>query len=442
MNNKKTPRQTKSRSSAASNSESELTLGNSSQIVPTTDSMSDHSITITPSRKSKFHQPIFSTQSPSRAEKGSIGDGSFLSEKKSTCEPFFGQPAALSQDSISKEDQSPTDCSGSQTDFSDPVYKKLARMNGEVNRMTKAELRRSLAELHLHTGGVKEVLKKRLKNFYKRKKLTAANLKKGIEHPQYDYYVVIDYEATCQENNNNFIQEIIEFPAVLVDAEQKKIVGMFREFCKPTLNPVLSDFCKQLTGVNQSEVDNASEFAVVLDHFEEWMEAWSLGSTHTFAVLTDGPWDIFRFLSKQCELSSVPFPRWARKWVNMRKAYCNFYDCKRCNLEQMLQNLGLQFEGRPHCGLDDSKNIARIVCHLLEDGCCIKPNETYSGAPSPTKSSSSRFRDTGDGMHSGDFTTRTRENPHHSCMSGKERSGLETDEEVSDLLFYFRLQSN
>ena len=26
---------------------------------------------------------------------------------------------------------------------------------------------------------------------------------------------------------------------------------MFREFCKPVLNPVLTEFCKQLTGVNQ-----------------------------------------------------------------------------------------------------------------------------------------------------------------------------------------------
>lgn len=402
--------------------------------------MSDHSIMVIPGRKSKFHQPIIN-QKPSIAEKGAIGDGSYKSEKQNTGELHILEPGPLSQTCVSTEgqSQSASSVSHSQSDFSDPVYKKLARLNGEINRMSKDDLRRRLAEFHLHTGGVKEVLKKRLKNFYKRTKLTAASLKKGVENWQYDYYVIIDYEATCLEDNNNFVQEIIEFPAVLVDAEQMKIVGMFREFCKPTVNPKLSDFCKQLTGVNQTEVDNASEFAVVLDHFEDWMESWGLGSTHTFSVVTDGPWDIFRFLSKQCELSSVPFPRWARRWVNMRKVYCNFYDCKRCNLEQMLRNLGLQFEGRPHCGLDDSKNIARIVCHLLEDGCCIKPNEAYGGSPSPPKSSTSRFRDTGDGMHSGDFSAREKPAP---CISVKERAGLDTDEDVSDLLYYFHLQSN
>jgi hypothetical protein len=38
----------------------------------------------------------------------------------------------------------------------------------------------------------------------------------------------------------------------------------------------------------QSEVDNASEFPGVLKRFEEWMAARGLGTTHTFAIITDG----------------------------------------------------------------------------------------------------------------------------------------------------------
>ena len=38
----------------------------------------------------------------------------------------------------------------------------------------------------------------------------------------------------------------------------------------------------------QSEVDTAAEFAVVLDHFEKWMEARGLGSHHSVAIGTDG----------------------------------------------------------------------------------------------------------------------------------------------------------
>lgn len=37
-------------------------------------------------------------------------------------------------------------------------------------------------------------------------------------------------------------------------------------------------------------------------------------------------------------------------------------------LHSMLEASGFIFDGQPHCGLDDSKNIARIAVRLLEDG--------------------------------------------------------------------------
>ena len=44
--------------------------------------------------------------------------------------------------------------------------------------------------------------------------------------PDYDFYLVIDFEATCQEQNTpDFKHEIIEFPIVLVDAMEMKVVG-------------------------------------------------------------------------------------------------------------------------------------------------------------------------------------------------------------------------
>ena len=36
---------------------------------------------------------------------------------------------------------------------------------------------------------------------------------------------------------------------------------------------------------------------------------------------------------------------------------------------------GMEFEGQPHSGLDDAKNIARIVVRLLKDRAVIRVNE-------------------------------------------------------------------
>lgn len=94
--------------------------------------------------------------------------------------------------------------------------------------------------------------------------------------------------------------------------------------------------------------------------------------------LSSRPWDMSRFLYLSCQLHGLKFPKWARKWINIRKTFSNFYDCKRLNLSQMLESVGFEFEGQPHCGLDDSKNIARLAIKLLNDGCQFLVNEELS----------------------------------------------------------------
>ncbi len=82
-----------------------------------------------------------------------------------------------------------------------------------------------------------------------------------------------------------------------------------------------------------------------------------------------------RFLHLQCLMSKVPFPRWARKWINIRKSFSNFYGFRRSKLSVMLENMGLSFEGQQHSGIDDARNIARIAIRMLQDGADIKVNE-------------------------------------------------------------------
>ncbi len=64
--------------------------------------------------------------------------------------------------------------------------------------------------------------------------------------------MVLDFEATCQEGDKKFKQEIIEFPIVLVDLEKKQINDkFFHYYIKPVENPKLTDFCKDLTKIKQ-----------------------------------------------------------------------------------------------------------------------------------------------------------------------------------------------
>ncbi|GFO48394.1 3'-5' exoribonuclease 1 [Plakobranchus ocellatus] len=336
--------------------------------------------------------------------------------------------------------------------FGDDLTMKLSRINGAINKMTKDQMQEKLSSIGLNTCGVKDVLKKRLKNYYKRQRTAQCNRALTEDEVlKFDYLVVIDFEATCSETNDNFVHEIIEFPAVLVDARGQVICDDFQRFCKPRLNPKLTPFCTSLTGITQTVVDQAQYFPEVLAEFEEWMASHKLGTEHKFAVLTDGPWDMSRFLKTQTEISNIPFPRWARQWINLRKAYTAFYGCGKVNLQHMLQDLGMTFEGRPHCGLDDSRNIAAIALRLLMDGCIMRINE-YQREEKPAGR--------GEGGSGGTRGSSIHQPPHRSPpksrmtqkrqqgREGQSIQGNETEdipqegENIEDLLHYLKLQKS
>uniref|UniRef100_A0A8C1BSL7 Exoribonuclease 1 n=1 Tax=Cyprinus carpio carpio TaxID=630221 RepID=A0A8C1BSL7_CYPCA len=253
------------------------------------------------------------------------------------------------------EKQEPS--SPKQGDFSDPVYKEIAVANGAINRMNRDELRAKCAELKLDTRGVKDVLRKRLKSYYKKQKLMHSAAAAGNTDTYFDYICVVDFEATCEENNPpNYLHEIIEFPIVLIDIHTLEI----------------------------KMVDEAETFPQVLKRAVSWLLEKELGTKYKYTFLTDGSWDMGKFLHTQCKLSCIRYPQFARKWINIRKSYGNFYKVPRTQTKLicMLENLGMQYDGRPHCGLDDSRNIARIAIYMLKDGCQLRVNEClHSGEP-------------------------------------------------------------
>ncbi|XP_011755608.1 3'-5' exoribonuclease 1 isoform X3 [Macaca nemestrina] len=220
------------------------------------------------------------------------------------------------------------------SDFSDPVYKEIAITNGCINRMSKEELRAKLSEFKLETRGVKDVLKKRLKNYYKKQKLMLKE--SNCADSYYDYICIIDFEATCEEGNPpEFVHEIIEFPVVLLNTHTLEIEDTFQQYVRPEINTQLSDFCISLTGITQDQVDRADTFPQVLKKVIDWMKLKELGTKYKYSILTDGSWDMSKFLNIQCQLSRLKYPPFAKKWINIRKSYGNFYKGPKTSVEEV-----------------------------------------------------------------------------------------------------------
>lgn len=80
------------------------------------------------------------------------------------------------------------------------AFQSLAKMNGKINRMKRHQLIATMKKKELRTEGELDVMKKRLKNYYKRKALINAKIC-DTESNYFAYLVIIDIEATCTKDN-------------------------------------------------------------------------------------------------------------------------------------------------------------------------------------------------------------------------------------------------
>ncbi|KAL5580332.1 hypothetical protein UlMin_012774 [Ulmus minor] len=184
---------------------------------------------------------------------------------------------------------------------------------------------------------------------------------------EFQYFVVIDFEATCDKERNPHPQEIIEFPSVLVNSMTGQLEDQFQIYVRPTHNQLLSDFCKELTGIQQTQVDKGVLLSEALFLHDKWLEEKGIKQTN-FAVVTWSNWDCRVMLESECRFKRIRKPPYFNRWINLRVPFNEVFGGVKCNLKEAVQLAGLAWEGRAHCGLDDAKNTARLLTNLMHRG--------------------------------------------------------------------------
>lgn len=81
------------------------------------------------------------------------------------------------------------------------IYKEIQSIFCWVDSLDKYTLMRQLKKYNHNPCGSLEVLKKRLKACLQKKKLSSANIYSNNVKTLYPFYVVLDFEATCNEVN-------------------------------------------------------------------------------------------------------------------------------------------------------------------------------------------------------------------------------------------------
>jgi ERI1 exoribonuclease 3 len=205
----------------------------------------------------------------------------------------------------------------------------------------------------------------------------------------FEHVVVLDFEATCQPGAPPDPQEIIEFPSVLVSLVDDAVIDEFSSFVRPVHHPRLSQFCSELTSIQQPDVDAAEPFLAVLAAHRAWLTNHDLlgPGPPRFAFVTCGDWDLATMLPVQCAASALKIntlPLAYRRWCNIKTVFAAMSTrSKGFGMPTMLRTLGLELEGRHHRGIDDCRNIARIALALHARGATLDVTGRLSASHYP-----------------------------------------------------------
>lgn len=171
-------------------------------------------------------------------------------------------------------------------------------------------------------------------------------------------WLIIDLEATTEEGGWPIEDmEIIEIGASLVAADGHELEH-FQRFVRPLRRPYLTDFCRELTHIGQSQVDAAQPLAQIWPQFERWLQP------HLPHLVGWGSWGDYdhRQLLQEWQRHGLRSCLQDIAHHNLKQRFAESRQLKRAvGLNAALQLTGLQFQGQQHRALEDARNTARLL---------------------------------------------------------------------------------
>lgn len=186
-------------------------------------------------------------------------------------------------------------------------------------------------------------------------------------------YLVVDLEATCDQPESfpRDESEIIEIGAVLVDSTTLEPRGEYQTFVRPVLHPTLTPFCTELTSITQEQLAHAPLLRAALAALGRWLPG-------PVTLASWGAYDRNQF-RRETERKRIKLP-WDAQHLNIKEAFGKRVGGA-MGVGQALRRLGLRFEGTPHRGIDDARNIVRLLPYAL--GRTPLPHQTAGPRAAP-----------------------------------------------------------
>jgi inhibitor of KinA sporulation pathway (predicted exonuclease) len=168
--------------------------------------------------------------------------------------------------------------------------------------------------------------------------------------------LVVDLEATCDDAGGipRAETEIIEIGAVLVDEPTLEPVDEFQTFVKPVRHPTLTRFCSELTTIGQADVASAPRFPEAIGNIARWLAG------RRPLLCSWGDYDKNQ-LGRDASHHGITLP-FGKDHLNVKRRFSEALgDPKRYGMAEALQRVGIPLAGTHHRGIDDARNIAKLL---------------------------------------------------------------------------------
>jgi inhibitor of KinA sporulation pathway (predicted exonuclease) len=176
-----------------------------------------------------------------------------------------------------------------------------------------------------------------------------------------DKILVVDIEATCWEGKlpEGMISDIIEIGICLLDVQTGEISDNRGILVHPERSTI-SPFCTELTTITPELIEKegisfSEALRILKNDYKSQSRAWA----------SFGAYDLKQF-QKQCQALEKGYP-FSPSHINVKTLFALKNKLgHELGMDGALKFLGIPLEGTHHRGVDDAKNIAKILREILK----------------------------------------------------------------------------
>ena len=177
-------------------------------------------------------------------------------------------------------------------------------------------------------------------------------------------FVFFDFEMLCSDKGMAFERmEAIRLGAVKYDLVTESI-SYFDRFIRPENREPLSDFCKSLTRIEDSNLVDASDFKVVFDDFLVW-----IGGVKKSRYFSWSPSDLSRLKidAVQHDIPLRTIDKIQKRYLDFQAIFNKRVAKGNVSVEDALILYGMEFIGEKHNPMYDAYNTLRIYLRFSNE---------------------------------------------------------------------------